>query len=156
MHSIFLLKPVTCFKPNPRQYEAQVPLFPVESSFNAQVILLSACAKSIDFGITGMDVIEERLQLERRHPYPAWRLGLGIARSPLPSPRDGANDRYRFTQKLFIVGTSITCGNEFQFSPAVLTQEFAHIDICRGTRNRARSDMRMPFLILFHQPNIKR
>jgi ATP phosphoribosyltransferase len=50
------------FKPNPRQYEAQVPSLPeLGIIFQRPAdIVVSVRQGSIDFGITGMDVIEEK------------------------------------------------------------------------------------------------
>src|ERR1051325_3629382 len=50
------------FKPNPRQYQAQVPAIPeMEIIFQSPGdIVVSVRQGSVDFGITGMDVIEER------------------------------------------------------------------------------------------------
>lgn len=50
------------FKPNPRQYEAQVPTLPeLGIIFQRPAdIVVSVRQGSVDFGITGMDVIEEK------------------------------------------------------------------------------------------------
>ena len=50
------------FKPNPRQYEAQVPSLPDLGIIfqRPSDIVVSVRQGSIDFGITGMDVIEEK------------------------------------------------------------------------------------------------
>jgi ATP phosphoribosyltransferase len=50
------------FKPNPRQYEAQVPSLPeLGIIFQRPAdIVVSVRQGSIDFGITGMDVVEEK------------------------------------------------------------------------------------------------
>ncbi|HEX9385470.1 MAG TPA: ATP phosphoribosyltransferase, partial [Anaerolineales bacterium] len=50
------------FKPNPRQYEAQVPSLPELGIIFQRPgdIVVSVRQGSIDFGITGMDVIEEK------------------------------------------------------------------------------------------------
>src|SRR5215211_1849856 len=50
------------FKPNPRQYEAQVPSLPeLGIIFQRPAdIVVSVRQGSIDFGITGIDVIEEK------------------------------------------------------------------------------------------------
>lgn len=50
------------FKPNPRQYEAQVPSLPDLGVIFQRPgdIVVSVRQGSIDFGITGMDVIEEK------------------------------------------------------------------------------------------------
>ena len=50
------------FKPNPRQYEAQVPSLPELGVIFQRPgdIVVSVRQGSIDFGITGMDVIEEK------------------------------------------------------------------------------------------------
>ena len=50
------------FKPNPRQYEAQVPSLPDLGIIFQRPgdIVVSVRQGSIDFGITGMDVIEEK------------------------------------------------------------------------------------------------
>src|SRR5215213_5990511 len=49
------------FKPNPRQYEAAVPAFPDLSVIFQRPgdIVVSVRQGSVDFGITGLDVIEE-------------------------------------------------------------------------------------------------
>ena len=50
------------FKPNPRQYQAEVPAFPGLSVIfqRPSDIVVSVRQGSVDFGITGMDVIEEK------------------------------------------------------------------------------------------------
>src|SRR5512132_4410259 len=50
------------FKPNPRQYEAQVPSLPELGIIFQRPgdIVVSVRQGSIDFGITGIDVIEEK------------------------------------------------------------------------------------------------
>ena len=50
------------FKPNPRQYEAQVPSLPELGVIFQRPgdIVVSVRQGSIDFGITGMDVVEEK------------------------------------------------------------------------------------------------
>jgi ATP phosphoribosyltransferase len=50
------------FKPNPRQYEAQVPALPELGIIFQRPgdIVVSVRQGSVDFGITGMDVIEEK------------------------------------------------------------------------------------------------
>ena len=50
------------FKPNPRQYQAEVPTFPDLSVIFQRPgdIVVSVRQGSVDFGITGLDVIEER------------------------------------------------------------------------------------------------
>ncbi|MCI0552055.1 MAG: ATP phosphoribosyltransferase [Anaerolineae bacterium] len=50
------------FKPNPRQYEAQVPSLPELGIIFQRPgdIVVSVRQGSVDFGITGMDVIEEK------------------------------------------------------------------------------------------------
>jgi ATP phosphoribosyltransferase len=50
------------FKPNPRQYQAEVPAFPDLSVIFQRPgdIVVSVRQGSVDFGITGLDVIEER------------------------------------------------------------------------------------------------
>jgi ATP phosphoribosyltransferase len=50
------------FKPNPRQYQAEVPAFPDLSVIFQRPgdIVVSIRQGSVDFGITGMDVIEEK------------------------------------------------------------------------------------------------
>jgi ATP phosphoribosyltransferase len=50
------------FKPNPRQYEAQVPALPELGVIFQRPgdIVVSVRQGSVDFGITGMDVIEEK------------------------------------------------------------------------------------------------
>ncbi|HKY53021.1 MAG TPA: ATP phosphoribosyltransferase, partial [Anaerolineales bacterium] len=50
------------FKPNPRQYEAEVPAIPELSVIFQRPgdIVVSVRQGSVDFGITGMDVIEEK------------------------------------------------------------------------------------------------
>ena len=50
------------FKPNPRQYQAEVPAFPDLSVIFQRPgdIVVSVRQGSLDFGITGLDVIEER------------------------------------------------------------------------------------------------
>src|SRR5512134_1789884 len=50
------------FKPNPRQYEAEVPAFPDLSVIFQRPgdIVVSVRQGSVDFGITGLDVIEEK------------------------------------------------------------------------------------------------
>src|SRR6266511_3379395 len=50
------------FKPNPRQYEAQVPSLPELGIIFQRPgdIVVSVRQGSIDFGITGMDVLEEK------------------------------------------------------------------------------------------------
>src|ERR1044071_4594678 len=50
------------FKPNPRQYEAQVPALPeLGIIFQRPAdIVVSVRQGSVDFGITGIDVLEEK------------------------------------------------------------------------------------------------
>src|SRR5690349_2934761 len=50
------------FKPNPRQYQAEVPAFPDLSVIFQRPadIVVSVRQGSVDFGLTGLDVIEER------------------------------------------------------------------------------------------------
>jgi ATP phosphoribosyltransferase len=50
------------FKPNPRQYQAEVPAFPDLSVIFQRPgdIVVSARQGSVDFGIAGLDVIEEK------------------------------------------------------------------------------------------------
>ena len=50
------------FKPNPRQYQAEVPAFPDLSVIFQRPgdIVVSVRQGSVDFGITGLDVIEEK------------------------------------------------------------------------------------------------
>src|SRR5574338_217443 len=50
------------FKANPRQYQAQVPAFPDLSVIFQRPadIVVSVRQGSVDFGITGLDVIEEK------------------------------------------------------------------------------------------------
>ena len=50
------------FKPNPRQYQAEVPAFPGLSVIFQRPgdIVVSVRQSSVDFGITGLDVIEEK------------------------------------------------------------------------------------------------
>jgi ATP phosphoribosyltransferase len=50
------------FKPNPRQYQAEVPAFPDLSVIFQRPgdIVVSVRQGSVDFGITGIDVIEEK------------------------------------------------------------------------------------------------
>src|ERR671923_341296 len=50
------------FKPNPRQYEAEVPAIPELGIIFQRPgdIVVSVRQGSVDFGITGMDVIEEK------------------------------------------------------------------------------------------------
>jgi ATP phosphoribosyltransferase len=50
------------FKPNPRQYQAEVPAFPDLSVIfqRPSDIVVSVRQGSVDFGLTGLDVIEEK------------------------------------------------------------------------------------------------
>ena len=50
------------FKPNPRQYQAEVPAIPELGVIFQRPgdIVVSVRQGSVDFGITGMDVIEEK------------------------------------------------------------------------------------------------
>ena len=50
------------FKPNPRQYQAEVPAFPDLSVIFQRPgdIVVSVRLGSVDFGLTGLDVIEEK------------------------------------------------------------------------------------------------
>jgi ATP phosphoribosyltransferase len=56
------LPPVCVFKPNPRQYQADVPAFPDLSIIFQRPgdIVVSVRQGTVDFGITGLDVIEEK------------------------------------------------------------------------------------------------
>ncbi|HJR80303.1 MAG TPA: ATP phosphoribosyltransferase, partial [Anaerolineales bacterium] len=50
------------FKPNPRQYEAKIPALPDLGVIFQRLgdIVVSVRQGSVDFGITGIDVIEEK------------------------------------------------------------------------------------------------
>ncbi len=50
------------YKPNPRQYEARIPVLPSCTCFSSVRVILSSAVRdgSVEFGITGIDVIEER------------------------------------------------------------------------------------------------
>src|SRR5262245_27112435 len=52
---------LSVFKPNPRQYQAQIPVLPELGVLFQRPgdIVVSVRQGSVDFGITGMDVIEE-------------------------------------------------------------------------------------------------
>ncbi len=61
------------FKPNPRQYQAEVPALPELGIIFQRPgdIVVSVRQGSIDFGIAGIDLIEEKRGDERRHPLSA-------------------------------------------------------------------------------------
>ena len=53
---------LSVYRPNPRQYEATIPALPgLQVLFQRPAdIVISVRDGSVDFGITGLDVIEER------------------------------------------------------------------------------------------------
>ena len=82
---------LSIYKPNPRQYEATIPALPgLTVLFQRPAdIVVSVRDGSVDFGITGIDVIEERRGENGDLLILHEALGFGAARCAWPCRKTG-------------------------------------------------------------------
>jgi ATP phosphoribosyltransferase len=108
---------LTVYKPNPRQYEATIPAMPglLVLFQRPGDIVVSVRDGSVEFGITGLDVIEERRGTEGSLLVLHEALGFGgcALRLAVPEAWSEVNDVQGLARKASQLGRSLRVGTKY-------------------------------------------
>jgi len=112
------------YKPNPRQYEATIPAMPglLVLFQRPSDIVVSVRDGTVDFGITGIDVIEERKGEDGSLMILHEALGFGACslRLAVPESWNEVNDLASLSQKVAQLGRPVRVVTKYPF----LTEKF--------------------------------
>ncbi len=100
------------FKPNPRQYQADIPVLPDLGVIFQRPgdIVVSVRQGSVDFGVTGLDVVEEKRGENGDVLVLHDALGLVIARLRWLSPKPGMQCETWLRSKPSLLPWLVRCG----------------------------------------------